>query len=276
MDEYGFPQFGFVEHGMSLQKRLQQVAREIRATCGQARAIPFDPRACAQHFGLTVEGTDLPGGLSGRLSFFGDTPQIEFNRAHPEARVRFTIAHELAHLCFLDNKPIFPRERGEIDGVPTAQQREERLCDLIAAELLMPAARFRRIAGAVKPSIGSLRHLKELFGVSAASLLRRACEVRIWSFGVTEWVLATGSTARRRGRRRILAKRGGRTPIEREQILRNIERVLDEGETRICRSLRNGHDLGTGWTVEVQQMVLNVTPFGHGMSRGARALVLHP
>jgi len=276
MSEYGFPQFGPIEHGTALEKRVQQVAREIRAACGQGRAVRFDPRACAQHFGLAVQGADLPGGLSGRLSFFGEVPQIEFDRRHPEARVRFTIAHELGHLCFLDKKPITPKERGEIGGVPRAQQREEGLCNLVAAELLMPAARFRRIAGTATPTLVSFRHLKELFGVSATALLRRICELGVWSLGASEWVIVPGSSPTRRGQRRIIVKRGGRTHMEGQQVVRKIERVLNDAEARICRSLRSGHELGGGWTAEAEQMLLNVTPFRHGTSRGARVLVLHP
>jgi Zn-dependent peptidase ImmA (M78 family) len=276
MDEYGFPQFGTLEDGVALKKRAQLVAREIRAACGQLRAVPFDPRGCAEHFGLNVQGTDLPGDLSGRLSSFRDVPRIEFNQTHPETRVRFTISHELGHLCFLDKKPISPRERGEIGAVPKAQQREERLCNMIATELLMPAAAFRRIAGALRPSLGSLGQMKELFGVSTASLLRRICELRVWSVGVAEWVVANGSTPRRWGRRRVVVKSAMRTNMEQQRVVRKIEGVLNKAEARICESLRNGHQFGGRLTTEVEELVLNVTPFGPETNRGARVLVLHP
>jgi hypothetical protein len=59
-------------------------------------------------------------------------------------------------------------------------------------------ARFRRIATTVRPSLVSFRRMKELLGVST-SLLRRIRELWVWSFGVAEWVVVSGSTSIAKG-----------------------------------------------------------------------------
>jgi Zn-dependent peptidase ImmA (M78 family) len=51
----------------------------------------------------------------------------------PDERRRFTIAHELGHVLIESTGANAPRAGREV----------ERLCDLIATELLMPSARFR-------------------------------------------------------------------------------------------------------------------------------------
>lgn len=74
---------------------------------------------------------------------------IELNSEKPETRKRFTIAHELAHVLFLDQE----EDRGEEAirlrethiQLPETDLEEERLCDAGAAEILMPAQQFSEL-----------------------------------------------------------------------------------------------------------------------------------
>lgn len=68
----------------------------------------------------------------GRLSWVDGLPRIDINSDRPVARQRFTLAHEIAHLIL---------ESSSYEAVyrsPAQQDKKERMCDSIAAALLMP------------------------------------------------------------------------------------------------------------------------------------------
>ncbi len=56
----------------------------------------------------------------------------------PESYFRFTLAHEIAHTIFFQKTS--PPTRAP--GLPPGDAAEERLCDRIAAELLLPTEHF--------------------------------------------------------------------------------------------------------------------------------------
>ena len=99
---------------------------------------PFDPVALASFLRIPVVPTDdvrdartLPGGARSRL-------QIQFNPNRPPARVRFSIAHEIAHTLFPDCSE-FVRNRVAYHELTPDGWQLESLCNLAAAEFLMPA-----------------------------------------------------------------------------------------------------------------------------------------
>jgi len=69
---------------------------------------------------------DLPA--SGQLHKAYNGFSIAYNSDQPDARIRFTIAHEMGHAFFEKN----------CHNPPRAGEELERICDLIAAEILMP------------------------------------------------------------------------------------------------------------------------------------------
>lgn len=94
----------------------------------------------------------------------GKRGQILFNPLRPQGRVAFTIAHEIAH-TFFPNSTHGARFR----QLSASQSREanelERLCDLGAAELLMPQEEFQAEVGS-RPTLEDANRLAELFGSS--------------------------------------------------------------------------------------------------------------
>ena len=87
---------------------------------------------------------------------------------------------------------------GEIDRIPEVQKREERLCDRIAAELLMPETAFLRHARLRPPSFNALTSLARIFEVSISATLIRLRESRAWSLGVLDCQFDARSEAFRR------------------------------------------------------------------------------
>lgn len=116
------------------------------------------------------------GGPDAHLRVQDQTFVIEVKRGSPRSRVRFSIAHELVHTFFYDlDSPNLRRAC----PVPHGHPDEERLCDIGAAELLMPA-RFVESALAAAPrpgeedfSLDVFRRLVTRFAVSPEALARR-------------------------------------------------------------------------------------------------------
>ena len=82
------------------------------------------------------------------------------------ARRRFTIAHELAHAVFEKSGPNCPRSGKEL----------ERLCDMLAAEFLMPREVFLRQSGS--SATLSWERIGDLADLFQTSLSASSLEVR--------------------------------------------------------------------------------------------------
>ena len=131
---------------------------------------PFDPlELAARHSVELVARQDLE---DARLVSVEGRPRIEFNPNRRPARVRFSVAHELGHLLFADYAER-PRHRGAEAASRKADDWQlELLCNLAAAELLMPEGALAQR----DPAELSLVHLLDLrsqFGVSTEALLNR-------------------------------------------------------------------------------------------------------
>ena len=84
---------------------------------------------------LRFEAESLP--ISGELRREADGFVVAYSTFLSTPRRRFTIAHELAHAIFESTGPNCPRSGKEL----------ERLCDMLATELLMPRTVFFRECG---------------------------------------------------------------------------------------------------------------------------------
>jgi hypothetical protein len=113
-------------------------AREI---CGRLRipGPPFSPFEYAKGLGIEVQfskGLGIDGMLSRRK---GGTFVATLKDTSSCARMNFTLAHEIAHTFFYSDLEEFGEKfRNNVVFDP----EEERLCDLAAAELLMPFSSF--------------------------------------------------------------------------------------------------------------------------------------
>ena len=134
---------------------------------------PFDPIALAQILKLSIapradisDARTIPGksGLS-----------IEFNPLRPRGRLRFSIAHEIAHTFFPDCAEAV-RERGGFHPHQSDSWQLEVLCNIGAAELLMPTGSFPEL-GSCQLDIGPLLRLRKTFDVSTEALLIRATKL---------------------------------------------------------------------------------------------------
>lgn len=141
---------------------LEMLARRLNVSGFEAEAIP----------------------LSGELRRDGNQFRVVYSSYLPIPQRRFTIAHELGHAVFAMTGPQYPRTGEEV----------ERICDMFAAEFLMPTAVFR---SRLRPDLtaNSLLELSALFKAPLMSVALRAAEFGnlstfvvkgyevIWGFG---------------------------------------------------------------------------------------------
>jgi hypothetical protein len=128
---------------------------------------------------------DIAG--SGELQRDGDGLKVVYSPTLSQTRRRFTIAHEMAHAIFESTGPNCPRNGVEL----------ERLCDRIAAEILMPRRVF---LGQIEQglTVNRVVELSRLFRASVSATAIRCAELRkvsvfgiegetiSWAFGVVK------------------------------------------------------------------------------------------
>lgn len=102
---------------------------------------PFDPLALAQWLGIPIEARgDIP---DARMVPMPDGVLIlEYKPMRPRGRLRFSIAHEIAHSQFSDCAAEV-RNRGKTTTQAPDNWQLEVLCNIGAAELLMPLGCWR-------------------------------------------------------------------------------------------------------------------------------------
>ena len=140
------------------------------------RGPPFDPVKLASMLGIrTVARDDLS---DARVIAADDELQIEFNPTRPRGRLRFSIAHEIAHTFFGDVADL-PRHRTAAGAVPSSGDdwQLELLCNIAASELLVPTLALpeRELEGAAG-DINQLMSLRAQFDVSSEAMLRRVVQ----------------------------------------------------------------------------------------------------
>ncbi len=130
---------------------------------------PFDPLLLAEQLDLALEPTNDV--MDARAVPFGTKGiRIEFNPNRPKGRLRFSIAHEVAHTLFPDCRQVV-RNRAREGGQPDDWQLEL-LCNIAAGEILMPiGSPYSLDREPVR--IENLLRLRREYGVSMEAILLR-------------------------------------------------------------------------------------------------------
>ncbi len=133
---------------------------------------PFNPLELASLLRIPVTPNEavpdariLPTGNNNYL--------IEYNPFQKESRVNFSIAHELAHTLFPDCSDQI-RNR-EIESEEDKQL--ELLCNIGAAEILLPYGQFAQDVATTNPEIEGLLQLSNKYKASLEAILLREVEV---------------------------------------------------------------------------------------------------
>jgi O-acetyl-ADP-ribose deacetylase (regulator of RNase III) len=151
---------------------IEEVARALvfRARDAGWRGPPFNPVAIADLIKVPVEANvDV---AEARTVPVGNGLKIEFNPTQPRERVRFSIAHEIAHVLFPDVAEAIRHRKG-----PNYHDnwQIETLCNIAAAEFVMPVGSLPERE--VLPSLEELMLERRKFDVSAEAFLIRVAKV---------------------------------------------------------------------------------------------------
>jgi O-acetyl-ADP-ribose deacetylase (regulator of RNase III) len=135
---------------------------------------PYDPFALAELLKIQVEPSQDV--LDARIV---PTPErrfkIEFNPNRSRARINFSVAHEIAHTFFPDCASAI-RNRTARSEVTNDTWQLEMLCNISAAEILMPTGSFRfDDRGPI--TIDAVIALQREFAVSTESVLLRIAKL---------------------------------------------------------------------------------------------------
>lgn len=164
-----FAQGGDPIEAMETKARIVALSAIDRGWSGP----PFDPLRLADLLGIHVVPTaEVP---EARTVPLRKGIALEFNPTRPRGRVRFSIAHEIAHTFFADcNERIRNRQSHVPRGVDDWQL--ELLCNIGASELVMPVGTIlKEIDGPI--GIAELLELRRKYDVSTEALLIRIAKL---------------------------------------------------------------------------------------------------
>ena len=149
-------------------------AEVFRAIQGGWSGPPYDPFALAEFLKISVEPRqDVVDART--IAIGAGRFRIEFNPNRSQARTNFSIAHEIAHTLFPDCAKAI-RNRYTHADMKANDWQLEMLCNIGAAEILMPAGSFK--VPTDRPlSIDTVLALQNEFSVSSESVLLRIAKL---------------------------------------------------------------------------------------------------
>lgn len=128
---------------------------------------PYDPFQLAEYLKVPVTPTEYV--LDARtVPVQGGGVRVEYNPNRPLARTRFSIAHEIAHTLFPDCAYSI-RNRSTHTSMADDEWQLEMLCNMGAAEILMPAGSLKQAIENV--TFDGLLELRQQYSVSAEAML---------------------------------------------------------------------------------------------------------
>jgi Zn-dependent peptidase ImmA (M78 family) len=133
---------------------------------------PFNPLELAERLGIRVVPTaDV---RDARIVARGEGFSIELNPNRPRVRQRFSLAHEIAHTLFPDCSEAVRNRALHVEATETDWEIEA-LCNIAAAELLMPAGAMpeERREGSIDDALA----LRDRFDISAEAVLIRTVQL---------------------------------------------------------------------------------------------------
>lgn len=133
---------------------------------------PFDPFLLAELLGIKCVPVEEVADV--RVLSRGGHHEIEFNPNRPRQRIRFSVAHEIAHTLFPDWIQI-ARNRGVPHAPGDDGWQLELLCNLAASEFLMPTG--DDIDPTLAPAVDWVLELQEKFDVSIEAIAIRLAGV---------------------------------------------------------------------------------------------------
>lgn len=132
--------------------------------------VPVDLTRIAESLGV-VEICAAQLTEDGRTTWVNGKPRIELRADRPTTRMRFTLAHEIAHVLIERDRTVARRTQG------LNHNEVETLCDRIAASILMPRSWIQPYAERSHYNLSLIRLVAHRADVSLSAATVRLAEV---------------------------------------------------------------------------------------------------
>ena len=170
-------------------------AEHIPRSCVEARAVLCQALSVSELTGLSGDTKSLTKlalslgvkrivtrslNVSGMLIPSEDGYVIAIKEDDSERKRRYSLAHEIGHLAIASRQQhggSYTKHRVPTSRYDHGDKHEERLCEAIAAELLMPVEAFRRQVSEVGSTLSNIPYLSDIFQTSITSTAIRYCEL---------------------------------------------------------------------------------------------------
>ena len=165
-------------------ERARQLVNQLVEDRGHDKP-PFLPEEFARLLGIKEIVKANLGETSAVLLRFHDGYVIKVNQNHNLARQNFSCAHEIGHNLLrelkieLDTEYIEYRTFNSQGCAEARAKARERLCNVAAAELLMPEMVFNKYLSDFGVSVHSIERLASIFKVSIHTAAWRIAEISI-------------------------------------------------------------------------------------------------
>ena len=133
----------------------------------------------------TVEAVEMQE--AGRLIPDMRGLRVQVNIRHSRGKQRFTIAHEIGHTLIPAYRRAPHAVQDMVTGLFSGGQEEEYLCDVAAAELLLPDHLFRSQASALGCNLDTVVILARQFLASREAIARRLTSMNLWPCAAALW-----------------------------------------------------------------------------------------
>ncbi len=162
-------------------RALDELATTLLAAYDMNAEPPIDVELLARHLGVeSISRRKMRE--DGCLEKHDGQARIFIRSDVGQARARFTIAHEIAHLVLAGPERNFIARRA-FEG----DWREERFCDQFAASLLMPDRWVRASFGRRAEDFSTLKGLADASNTSLSAALMRLREIASWRSSLLRW-----------------------------------------------------------------------------------------
>jgi hypothetical protein len=151
---------------MTVEASIESLAAALVA---RDTKLPICPRDYFAQFAIDDCESDETLPYAGELVQVGATFRIHYSAGMAAERERFTLAHELCHAIFASSGSGWPRRGDEL----------ERICELFAAELLMPRWAVDQLWSRERASVEAFRDCADGLGVSLTALANRFATLKI-------------------------------------------------------------------------------------------------
>lgn len=153
------------------------IRERARALVARARLLgwqgpPFDPRILASLLGIEVHPDQLAPGHDACIFPRGQQLQIVFDATRPATRQNFSISHEISHTLFPDGYELI-RNRYQYRATFDPDRELELLCDMGAAEILLPEDEFRADVERQGFGLHAVTSLRGRYQASREATIRR-------------------------------------------------------------------------------------------------------